>query len=147
MEFGKGTYGPYSPDIKKMITILSNNNLIRETVIGKSIVISVTDEFKFDKSIYTNKDNVNLYKTYWLFRRIKDASQAELITTILYSYDQLCSSNKTVCEDQIYNYIVDWKKRFDNKRSESEIREITRYLTYRNFINVDYSNGIDELYF
>ena len=147
MEFGKGTYGPYSPDIKKMITILSNNNLICETFIGKSIVISVTDEFKFDKSIYTNKDNVNLYKTYWLFRRIKDATQAELITTILYSYDQLCSSNKTVCEDQIYSYIVDWKKRFDNKRSESEIREITRYLTYRNFINVDYSNGIDELYF
>ena len=121
--------------------------MIRETVIGKSIVISVTDEFKFDKSIYANKDNVNLYKTYWLFRRIKDASQAELITTILYSYDQLCSSNKTVCEDQIYNYIVDWKKKFDNKRSESEIREITRYLTYRNFINVDYSNGMDELYF
>jgi len=147
LEFGKGTYGPYSPDIKKMITILSNNNLICETVIGKSIVISVTDEFKFDKSIYTNKDNVNLYKTYWLFRRIKDATQAELITTILYSYDQLCSSNKTVCEDQIYSYIVDWKKRFDNKRSESEIREITRYLTYRNFINVDYSNGINELYF
>ena len=57
------------------------------------------------------------------------------------------SSDVTVCEDQIYNYIVDWKKRFDNKRSESEIREITRYLTYRNFINVDYSNGIDELYF
>ena len=82
-----------------------------------------------------------------MFRRIKDASQAELITTILYSYDQLRSSNETVCEDQIYNYIVDWKKRFNNERSESEIREITRYLTYRNFINVDYSNGMVELYF
>lgn len=44
-------------------------------------------------------------------------------------------------------FIVDWKKRLNNEKSESEIREITRYLTYRNFINVDYSNSMDELYF
>lgn len=127
-----------------MITVLSNNNLIHETVVGKSIVISITSEFKFDKDIYSKEDNENLFKTYWLFKRIKDASQAELITTILYSYDQLSSSNDTVCEDQVFNYIADWKKRFDNKRNENEIRELIRYLTYRNFINVDYSNGLKD---
>lgn len=127
-----------------MITVLSNNNLIRETVVGKSIVISITSEFKFDKDVYSKEDNENLFKTYWLFKRIKDASQAELITTILYSYDQLSSSNDTVCEDQVFNYIADWKKRLDNKRNENEIRELIRYLTYRNFINVDYSNGLKD---
>lgn len=131
-----------------MITVLSNNNLVCETVIGKSIVISITSEFKCDKDVYSKEDNENLFKTYWLFKRIKDASQAELITTILYSYDQLSSSNDTVCEDQVFNYIADWKKRFDNKRNENEIRELIRYLTYRNFINVDYSNGLkDDLLF
>lgn len=65
-----------------MITVLSNNNLICETVIGKSIVTSVTSEFKFDKDVYSKEDNENLFKTYWLFKRIKDVSQPELITTI-----------------------------------------------------------------
>ena len=148
LKFEKGTYGPYSPDIKKMYTILSNNNLIHEKASGKAVLITVTDQFKIEKNTYSEKDKQNVNKTYRLFQRIKDVSQAEMITTILYSYDQLIQNDKTVTEDQLYEYIIDWKKRFNTIENESQIREFTRYLTSRGFISVDYSMGIkDDLIF
>ena len=49
LKFVKGTYGPYSEDIKEMITILSNNNYIYEKQIGKSIRLLVSDQFKINK--------------------------------------------------------------------------------------------------
>lgn len=148
LKFEKGTYGPYSPDIKRMYTILSNNNLMHEQEYGNSILIFVTDEFKIDKDVYSKEDKENVNKTYRLFQRIKDASQAEMITTILYSYDQLMIGNEKVNEDQLYEYIIDWKKRFNTIENEQQIRELSRYLTSRKFIHIDYSMGIKgDLYF
>lgn len=148
LNFEKGTYGPYSPDIKNMITILSNNNLIIEYEYGQSILISVTNNFNINKNDYSDIDKENVNKTYRLFQRIKDTSQAELVTTILFSFDQLNIENDEINEDQLYKYIIDWKKRFDNPKDEIEIRELTRYLASRNFIQMDYSMDIkDELYY
>ena len=71
-----------------------------------------------------------------------------MITTILYSYDQLMIDNEKVNEDQLYEYIVDWKKRFNTIENEQQIRELSRYLTSRKFIHIDYSMGIKgDLYF
>lgn len=44
----------------------------------------------------------------------------------------------------VYNYIVQWKKRYGDKQSEISIREMTRTLTMMNLIHVDYSKGIDQ---
>lgn len=109
--------------IKKMYTILSNDNMIHE----KDGLIHVSGDFKIDINTYSEKDKQNVNKTYRLFQRIKDVSQAEMITTILYSYDQLVQNNKTVTEDYLYEYIIDWKKRFNTVENESQIREFTRY--------------------
>jgi uncharacterized protein YwgA/O-acetyl-ADP-ribose deacetylase (regulator of RNase III) len=144
LNFEKGTYGPYSPDIKNMITILSNNNLIYEHEHGNCILISVTNNFTINKNDYSDKDKENVNKTYKLFQRIKDASQAELITTILYSFDQLRISNDKINEEQLYKYIINWKKRFNTPENEIKIRELIRYLASRDFIQMDYSMGINK---
>lgn len=126
--------------LKKMYTILSNDNMIHE----KDGLIHVSGDFKIDINTYSEKDKQNVNKTYRLFQRIKDVSQAKMLTTILYSYDQLILTNKNVTEDQLYEYIIDWKKRFNTLENEVQIREFTRYLTSRGFISVDYSMGIKD---
>lgn len=74
------------------------------------ILTTVSKEFKIDKSLYSQKDIENVNKTFQLFKRIKDTNQAELITTILFSFDVLKDQNDTVTENMLYEYIVDWKK-------------------------------------
>lgn len=76
----------------------------------KDGLIHVSGDFKIDINTYSEKDKQNVNKTYRLFQRIKDVSQAKMLTTILYSYDQLILTNKNVTEDQLYEYIIDWKK-------------------------------------
>lgn len=148
VEFSKGTYGLCSADIKKMITILSNNNLIQEKEYGKMMLITVSKDFKIDKSLYSKKDIENVNKTFQLFKRIKDTHQAELITTILFSFDTLKETNSEVTENMIYQYIVDWKKRYSDYQSELKIRELIKSLTGMNLIATDYSKDyVDDMFF
>ncbi|WP_416326804.1 macro domain-containing protein [[Eubacterium] hominis] len=116
LNFVKGTYGPYSSDIKNMITVLSNNNLIYEKEFGKMMLICVSDSFKINPAIYSEKDKMYVNKTYDLFKRIKDTNHAELITTILFSFDQLATENTVVTENLLFDYIIDWKKKISYKR-------------------------------
>lgn len=148
LEFSKGTYGPYSADIKKMITILSNNNLIYEKEYGKMILITVSPSFKIDKTLYLKSDIENTNKTFQLFRRIKDTNQAELVTTILYSFDILKENNAIVTENMVYDYIMEWKERYSDEESELKIRELIKSLTGLNLITIDYPKDYlpDEMF-
>lgn len=145
LNFTKGTYGPYSSDIKKMITILSNNNLIYEKEIGKMMLIYVNDSFKIDSSVYSKKEKDNVNNTFNLFKRIKDTEQAELITTLLFSYDQLKTKTSSVTEDLLYSYLIEWEKRYANELYENKIRELSKSLTSMKMIDIDYTHGFKNV--
>ena len=144
LKFVKGTYGPYSSEIKKMITILSNHNLIIEKEYGQMILLTVNNNFKINPDDYSAEDKDNVNKTFRLFQRIKDTEQAELITTILFSYDQLNLQNNTITENSLFNYIINWKKRYNTDEYEKRIRELSKNLTSMGLINVDYSHDFKE---
>lgn len=124
-----------------------NNNLITEKEYGNMMLLLVNENFKIDPSLYSKSDKDNVNKTFELFQRIKDTQQAELITTILYSYDQLADENIKVTENALFNFIIEWKKRYHTEAYEYRIRELTKDLTIMKLINVDYSkdNKTDEL--
>lgn len=148
MKFTKGTYGPYCSKIKDMITILSNNNLIYEREYGKMMLITVSKDFKINKSLYSKEDIENVNKTFQLFKRVKDTNQAELITTILYSYDILKETHDYVTENMIYSYIVEWKKRLNDQKSEMRIRELIKSLTGMKLIDTDYTKDyVENIFF
>lgn len=136
--FTKGVYGPYSSGIKKMITVLSNNNLITEKESGSMMLLQVDKNFKINPKLYSESDRENVNKTFKLFQRVKDSQQAELITTILFSFDQLKADNVT--ENDLFNYIIEWKPRYNSENYENRIRELSRGLTAMRLINVDYSH-------
>lgn len=145
LNFTKGTYGPYSAEIKRMITILSNNNLIMEKENGQMLELTVTDHFKIEPSIYSESDKANVNNTYQLFLRVKDTMQAELITTILFSFDQLKLEYDSITENQLFDYVIEWKKRYNNKDIEYQIRELSKELTSMKYININYTYGYKEL--
>lgn len=147
LNFIKGTYGPYSADIKEMITILSNNNLIYEKQIGKSICLFVSDQFEIDKTLYTPEEVQIVNKVYSIFKGIRNASQAEILTTILFSYDELSKKYNQITENMLYNYIHEWKAHHNNFNDESMIRDFIKSLSFDNMIMIDYSKDFVDNYF
>ena len=144
LNFNKGYYGPYSSEIKKMITILSNHNLITEKEYGKMMLITVNENFSIDPKDYSDIDKENINKTYKLFQKIKNTEQAELITTILFSYDQLVLKHKNITENYLYEYIINWKKNYNNINYEQRVRELSKNLTSIGLITLDYSHEYKE---
>lgn len=62
---------------------------MHEKEFGQMILITVNNKFKIvNKDIYSKEDIENLNNTFQLFKRIKNTTQAELVTTIMYSFDE-----------------------------------------------------------
>ena len=139
LTFTKGNYGPYSNDIKDIITILSNNNLITEKSIGKMILLSVND-FNFDKEKYSNNDIQNTKKTYNLFRRLRNTDHAEMATTILYTYKEMLKKYSVVTENNLVDKIFEWKNKYNTSNYNYILRDMIKSLNQMNYIKVDYSN-------
>ena len=142
--FTKGTYGPYSKDIAEMISILSNNNLIHEVEKGKMICLMTTDNFKFNKELYSKSEIDYMNKTYTLFRGIRNTAQAEILTTILFSYDTLIKNTNEVTENMLYDYIGKWKVHNKNFQDEFYIRDYIKHLAINKMINIDYTKDFKE---
>ncbi|MBP3871759.1 MAG: hypothetical protein J6E46_12390 [Faecalicoccus sp.] len=110
--------------------------------------MSVSDSFVLHVQDYSQQDRNNAYKTLNLFRRISDTNQAELVSTIIYSYDELKKTKESVTENEVFQYIANWKKRYNTKDEEDRIRELSKRLTSMDLIQVDYTTGykVNELF-
>ena len=57
-------------------------------------------------------------KTVDLFTRVKSTEQAEMIATVLYSYDELKTHKGTISDKDVYDHIMTWKP---HRKIEKEI--------------------------
>lgn len=143
--FRKSSYGPYSPEVKESITILSNANLMVETQSpGQAMVETmVTSSFVFDPSMFSDSELKCLEKTVDLFCRIKNTDQAEMMATVMYSYDQLAKSKTSITEDALLHEVLSWKKHWVGVK-ENEIRNTIRHLTMLRWISAQIDFDQDE---
>lgn len=94
--FIKGNYGPYSKEAKESITSLANAILIIEQNLGKMVSLSVCDNVVIHNEKFSPEEWRAMKQTVDLFGRIKSTEQAEIIATVLYSYDELKSIKKSL---------------------------------------------------
>lgn len=143
--FIKGSYGPYSPQVKKSITALSNANLMIETQRRDQNMVEtqVTQNFVFDSSLYSMKELQCLDRTVDLFCRIKNTNQAEMMTTVMFSYDSLKKQGQNVSEQDILKDVLEWKKHWIGVK-EDEIKRTIRSLLIFGWIHPTISFSIDD---
>lgn len=135
--FSKGSFGPYSEEVKQAVMVLSNANIIVEKQLGNMISIQVSDSFKFDESKYTHQELKCCDNTIDLLSRVKNTNQAELISTILFSADQFKNTNTNINELDVYNYVMDWKPQWIQTNAKN-VSESIRNLAMMNWIKVSY---------
>ena len=138
-KFVESQYGPYSAEAKEAVIALSNANLITEKRLGNMVETIVSDEFQLDYSNYMSNDIINADKTYDLLSRINNTDQAEMIATVLFSYDKLIEKNKVTTEKEIYEYVIKWKPHWVSK--QYDIESTIRSLSMLNWMRPDNTQG------
>jgi len=117
-KFVEGSYGPYSIEAKQALVTLSNANLMTERKLGKMVETVVSPEFKLDYSVYTQDEVNRANKTFDLLSRIRSTEQAEVIATVLFSYDELSKLERSVTEKQIFDHVMNWKSRWKGEKEK-----------------------------
>lgn len=145
LKFVQGNYGPFSEDVKGMINILANANLISEIQLGKMNAIKVTEEYintrKINKDII-DKNEKDILRTVDLFCRIRNTSQAEEVATVIYSVNKLKKDfpDKEIAEKDVLDFIISsWKSHWADK--QNEISLTIRNLVLLKWIKLKYSEA------
>jgi len=115
--FSKGSYGPYSADVKDSITALANANLITEKTLGRMVSLNVAENVQINRKNFTDVEWEAMNKTVDLFGRMKDTEQAEMVATVLYAYDELSKGKNTIKDIDVYNYVISWKPQWKEGKS------------------------------
>lgn len=147
--FGKGSYGPFSGDMKAALHDFANRNWLQETQLGNMIAFRVSAQYEKDRrkhhsDIETHRKKI--YKTVDLFSRIKSTEQAEEAATIIYACQWIKARKlgHIVTEQDILDYVLEWKPswRIDTKRAA--VAEAIRNLVLLNWVKAEISESMIE---
>jgi len=148
-EFGKGSYGPFSADVKTALHDFANRNWLREQPMGQMIALKVGPQYEIDRSLYA--DQVELHrkkidKAVDLFSRIKSTEQAEEVMTVLYASRQLkqAQPDEKVAEQQLYDYILKWKKTWTSEAKKQAVASAIRNLVLLGWMRLNISESLIE---
>ena len=136
--FVKGSYGPYAKEVKEAITVLTNSNYISERSLGKMIETVVSPDFKLNTEDFSDDVLEKTEQSIDLLSRIKSTDHAELITTILFAYDELVKQFSTVTVKQIEDYVLKWKPHWKKDKIKT-IQTTVFYLSLLGWLHLEYN--------
>ena len=125
--FVAGSYGPYSPEVSSAITALSNANWMTEKSLGNMVETVVSSSFVFPYNDFSEKEMRLADVTVDLLSRIQSTEQAELIATVLFSYDELrkkLPKDQLVSEAKVFDFVMKWKPRWKGIKEEAVFETI-----------------------
>ena len=141
----KGSYGPYSEELKGLTARLINNGLIREEKLGRMLGIRVGPTFKDARKAYEadlRRWEAIIEKTADLFMRL-DTKQAEVVATVLFAAQALRDREKTKpSESDVLKAVMDWKQRRRPPLEEPEVALTVRNLAALKWLQVQPSTDL-----
>lgn len=145
--FKQGSYGPFSSEVKEALSTFANANLIQEQQLGRMTALRIGAEYESVREKFPDQFapyEKKISKTVDLFSRIKSTAQAEEVTTVLYAARKLKKDNKddSVSEQDIYEYILDWKKDWQTEEKQAAIASSIRNLEMLGWLRLQYSDSL-----
>ena len=96
LQYQKSSFGPFSPELKGVITRLVNNGLILEEQLGPMFAVKIGPTFEDARNAYAGdlaKWESIIEKTEDLFMRMQ-TRQSEVVATVLFAANVLASQKK-----------------------------------------------------
>jgi O-acetyl-ADP-ribose deacetylase (regulator of RNase III)/uncharacterized protein YwgA len=145
--FDKGSYGPFSQDAKQALHEFANRNWLQQEQLGRMLALRVEPAYEKDRQRFREpieKYGKKIAKTVDLFSRIKSTEQAEEVMTVLYASRQLKQGKPggEVSEQELYDYILDWKKAWDRDDKKQAVAEAIRNLVLLGWMRARISESL-----
>jgi O-acetyl-ADP-ribose deacetylase (regulator of RNase III)/uncharacterized protein YwgA len=149
-QFGKGSYGPFSGDVKLALHDFANRNWLHEQQLGRMIALRVTPQYIKDRNQF--KEQIDRYqkkinKAVDLFSRIKSTEQAEEVMTIFFAARQLKQSKHhgELAERDLQDYILDWKKSWRTENKKEAVASAIRNLILLGWLQFEITETTAEV--
>jgi O-acetyl-ADP-ribose deacetylase (regulator of RNase III)/uncharacterized protein YwgA len=149
-QFDRGSYGPFSADVKLALHDLANRNWVHEQQLGRMIALRVTPQYVKDRHQF--KEQIDRYqkkinKAVDLFSRIKSTVQAEEVMTIFFAARQLRQSKHhgELAEQDLQDYILDWKKSWRTEEKKEAVASAIRNLILLGWLELKISGAVPEV--
>jgi uncharacterized protein YwgA len=148
-QFSKGSYGPFSDDVKLALHDFANRNWVSEHQLGQMLALRVAPEYERDRLRYrqlieTYRPKID--KAVDLFSRIKSTEQAEEVMTVLYASRELkrTRANSDVPEQDLQDFILNWKKSWRTEEKRHAVANTVRNLVLLGWMRLTFSEGLTE---
>lgn len=151
LKYSRGSYGPYAPELKRQITALVNNGLVREERLGRMFAIHTGQTFDDARRVYADqlrgwRDTIDRITD--LFMRM-NTQQAEVAATVHFVAAELRQAGSTPTESDILREVLQWKQKRRPPLDEKEVALTIRNLNMLRWITAQASENLpvpeDEL--
>jgi O-acetyl-ADP-ribose deacetylase (regulator of RNase III)/uncharacterized protein YwgA len=137
--YQKSSFGPFSPELKGVITRLVNNGLIREEQLGRMFAVRVGPTFPDARKAYLNElgqwESI-IEKTTDLFMRMQ-TKQSEVVATVIFAANTLANRKKEQpSETEVLTEVMQWKQRRRPKLDDKEVAHTIRNLAALRWLKV-----------
>jgi O-acetyl-ADP-ribose deacetylase (regulator of RNase III)/uncharacterized protein YwgA len=145
LHYQKSSFGPFSPEMKGVITRLVNNGLIREDQLGRMFAVKVGSTFADARKAYMNELaqwEPIIEKTTDLFMRMQ-TRQSEVVATVLFAANILANRKKEQpSETEVLTEVLQWKQRRRPPLDTGEVAYTIRNLAALRWLKVKPSTDL-----
>lgn len=147
--FSKGSYGPFANEVKLALHEFANRNWVNEKQLGKMVALRVAPQYERDRGKFADllkQYEKKISKTVDLFSRIKSTEQAEEVVTVLFASREikLARPNEEIAEQQLYDYVLEWKKSWRTEEKKHALASAIRNLVLLGWIQLNFSESLAE---
>lgn len=139
LKYEHGNYGPFCPDVKKMVSRLQNQGLIRQVKIGRMFRVRVGPSFAdarkaYDDSLRPMEPIID--KIADLFLRL-DTQTSEVVATVLFTTSELRHQlQRAPSEREVVAAVMESKRNRSPRLSESRVALNVRQLAATRLLDV-----------
>jgi len=140
LEFQRGSYGPFAPDLKAAVARLQNNGILTEQHRGQMIEMRTSSALDDARVSYSDE----LAKWDGLIDRLVDlvagfnTARAEVAATVHYASQDLRSQlGRKPTVSEVVDYVEDWKRRRNPRLERTDILRAIVGLGTRGWLQVD----------
>jgi O-acetyl-ADP-ribose deacetylase (regulator of RNase III)/uncharacterized protein YwgA len=145
LQYQRGSYGPFAPELKGVVTRLVNNGLIREERLGPMFAVQVGPTFADARKVYAEdlaRWDTTIDKVVDLFVRMT-SDQAEVAATVLFAARSLQRAQPDLTtERDVLTAVMQWKQRRRPPLDEGIVAKTIRNLAALGWLDVRASHDL-----
>ena len=145
LTYRRGSYGPYAPEVKQVLSRLINNGIVIERRAGRMLATDVGPTYHDAKRSYRGflaqwQSKINEVAD--LVVRM-NTSDAEIAASVHFAAGKISeATNQRPTEGQVLGYVMHWKLRRQPPLDESEVALAVRRLNILGWIDAAVSNDL-----